>query len=112
MRPRLGIQSVVKPANSEHPRGSSTVAAELGRAGQRILCLPFDMARERYAKSVQIGFLEESMLSGARFEGPRFTGTSDPWSVGTPGLTAGCFDNDNRNQHHCVECTGQHCDLY
>ena len=68
MRTRLGIQSVVKPANSEHPRGSSTVAAELGRAGQRIFCLPFDMARERYAKSVQIGFLEESMLSGARFE--------------------------------------------
>jgi len=30
--------------------------------------LPFDVARESYAKSVQAGLIEESMLGGARFE--------------------------------------------
>ncbi|MGB4360798.1 MAG: hypothetical protein WBJ19_10315 [Rhodoferax sp.] len=30
--------------------------------------LPFDMAREQYAKAVQVGLIERSMLGWARFE--------------------------------------------
>lgn len=30
--------------------------------------LPFDMAREQYAKAVQMGLIERSMLGWARFE--------------------------------------------
>lgn len=30
--------------------------------------LPFDMAREQYAKAVQVGLIPRSMLSWARFE--------------------------------------------
>ncbi|MCM2295068.1 hypothetical protein [Rhodoferax sp.] len=30
--------------------------------------LPFDMAREQYAKAVQVGLIERSMLRWARFE--------------------------------------------
>lgn len=30
--------------------------------------LPFDMAREQYAKAVQMGLIERSMLRWARFE--------------------------------------------
>lgn len=47
---------------------SSNVLSELGRVAQRMLCLPFDAARERYAKSVRAGLVEESMLAGAQFE--------------------------------------------
>lgn len=68
MRAHLGIQSVVTAVNSKDPTGISRVAAELGRAGQRILCLPFDVARERYAKSVRVGLVEDSMIGGAKFE--------------------------------------------
>ncbi len=64
----LGKQIVVTAVNSMHQSGNASLATELGRVGQRILCLPFDIARERYAKSVQVGLVKESMLSGARFE--------------------------------------------
>ena len=30
--------------------------------------LPFDMAREQYAKAVQVGLIERSMLRWAKFE--------------------------------------------
>ncbi len=30
--------------------------------------LPFDLAREHYAKAVQFGLVERSMLGGAKFE--------------------------------------------
>jgi hypothetical protein len=30
--------------------------------------LPFDMAREQYAKAVQVGLIERSMLNWAKFE--------------------------------------------
>ena len=68
MRAHLGIPGVVRAVNSKRPTGISRVVNELGRVGQRVLCLPFDVAREGYAKSVQVGFFEESMLSGAKFE--------------------------------------------
>ncbi len=68
MRAHLGKQGMVTAVNSKQPTGISKLATELGRAGQRILCLPFDVAREGYAKSVQVGLIEESMLGGAKFE--------------------------------------------
>jgi hypothetical protein len=35
---------------------------------QKGLGLPFDLAREHYAKVVQLGLVEQSMLQGAKFE--------------------------------------------
>ena len=33
-----------------------------------VLAMPFDMAREHYAKAVRAGLIERSMLASARFE--------------------------------------------
>ncbi|MES2878356.1 MAG: hypothetical protein V4713_08025 [Pseudomonadota bacterium] len=33
-----------------------------------LLGLPFDMAREQYAKAVRAGFIKHSLLAGAKFE--------------------------------------------
>jgi hypothetical protein len=38
------------------------------RMSRLILGMPFDMAREHYAKAVQVGLIEQSMLGGAKFE--------------------------------------------
>jgi hypothetical protein len=40
----------------------------LARVGSDFLALPFDMAREQYAKSVRAGWIERSMIASARFE--------------------------------------------
>lgn len=42
--------------------------AGLMRVGSDFLALPFDMAREQYAKSVRAGLIERSMIASARFE--------------------------------------------
>jgi hypothetical protein len=42
--------------------------AEMARVGTEVLALPFDMAREQYAKSVRAGLVERSMIASARFE--------------------------------------------
>jgi hypothetical protein len=42
--------------------------AEMARVGSEVLALPFDMAREQYAKSVRAGLLERSIIASARFE--------------------------------------------
>jgi hypothetical protein len=39
----------------------------LTRAGSDILALPFDLARESYARAVRAGLIERSMLQSARF---------------------------------------------
>jgi hypothetical protein len=44
------------------------VMAELTRIGSDVLALPFDMAREQYAKSVRAGLVERSMIASAKFE--------------------------------------------
>lgn len=38
------------------------------RSAALVQALPFDMAREQYAKAVQAGLLRRSMLDWARFE--------------------------------------------
>jgi len=40
----------------------------LSRLNSDVLALPFDMAREQYAKSVRAGLVERSLLASARFE--------------------------------------------
>ena len=49
------------------PRGLATVVAAAGKTSQLALALPFDAARETYAKAVRIGFLQDSMLTEAKF---------------------------------------------
>ena len=49
------------------PQGLATAAAAAGKTSQLALGLPFDVARETYAKAVQIGFIEDSMLAEAKF---------------------------------------------
>ena len=41
---------------------------EMARLGSDCLALPFDMAREQYAKSVRAGLVERSLIASARFE--------------------------------------------
>lgn len=48
--------------------GVPSVLAELARVNSEVLALPFDMAREQYAKSVRAGLVERSMIASARFE--------------------------------------------
>lgn len=49
------------------PRGLATVVAAAGKTSQLALALPFDAAREAYAKAVRIGFIQDSMLAEAKF---------------------------------------------
>ena len=42
--------------------------ADMARVSSEVLALPFDMAREQYAKSVRAGLVERSMIASARFE--------------------------------------------
>ena len=43
-------------------------ASDVGRTAALLRSLPFDVAREQYAKAVRIGLIEPSMLAGAKFE--------------------------------------------
>ena len=49
------------------PQGLAKAAAAVGQTSQLALSLPFDVARETYAKAVRIGFIEDSMLAEAKF---------------------------------------------
>ena len=40
----------------------------MSRLSCDVLALPFDVAREQYAKSVRAGLVERSMIASARFE--------------------------------------------
>lgn len=50
------------------PAGFSTVRPQAGRTAQLLLGLPFDLAREHYAKAVRAGLIERSMMGWAKFE--------------------------------------------
>jgi len=43
-------------------------AGNMARVGSDFLALPFDVAREQYAKSVRAGLVERSLLASAQFE--------------------------------------------
>jgi hypothetical protein len=42
--------------------------ADMSRVASDFLALPFDMAREQYAKSVRAGLVERSLIASARVE--------------------------------------------
>ena len=44
------------------------VLKSMTRLGSEVLALPFDVAREQYAKSVRAGLVERSLIASARFE--------------------------------------------
>lgn len=52
----------------EHAAALPAVAGNLTRVGSDFLALPFDVAREQYAKSVRAGLVERSLIASARFE--------------------------------------------
>ena len=57
--------------------------ADVRHTSALILRLPFDMAREQYAKAVRVGLIEQSMLAGAKCErmlGVMETATLGPWA--------------------------------
>ncbi len=47
---------------------SKSTTTDFGRTLSMIQGLPFDMAREQYAKAVQLGLIQRSMLAWAKFE--------------------------------------------
>lgn len=51
-----------------HPQKLNTTATSFGRTAALMQVLPFDMAREQYAKAVQFGLIEQSLLGWAKFE--------------------------------------------
>ncbi len=55
-------------AGLELAAGVPAAMAEMARVGSDVLALPFDVAREQYAKSVRAGLVERSMIASARFE--------------------------------------------
>jgi hypothetical protein len=55
-------------ADLDHSHGVPAVMAALARVGSDVMALPFDMAREQYAKSVRAGLVERSMIASAKFE--------------------------------------------
>ena len=50
------------------PKNLTTAAMSFNRTLTLLQGLPFDMAREQYAKAVQAGLIERSMLRWAKFE--------------------------------------------
>jgi hypothetical protein len=52
----------------EPPAGFPAVRLAAGQTSKLLLGLPFDLAREHYAKAVRAGLIERSMLGWAKFE--------------------------------------------
>ncbi len=51
-----------------YPQSVNETATSFGRTAALLQGLPFDMAREHYAKAVQFGLIERSLLGSAKFE--------------------------------------------
>ena len=52
----------------DYTAGLPVVMRDMTRVGSEFLALPFDVARDQYAKSVRAGLVERSLLASARFE--------------------------------------------
>jgi len=52
----------------DYTAGLPVVMRDMTRVGSEFLALPFDVAREQYAKSVRAGLVERSLIASARFE--------------------------------------------
>ena len=60
------MRSAAAPGNAQAP--NPWVFAASGRVMNQALALPFDTMRTLYARGVQAGLIERSMLANARFE--------------------------------------------
>lgn len=58
----------MKEFTLKQPQNLSNTASSFGRTAALMQVLPFDMAREQYAKAVQYGLIERSLLGWAKFE--------------------------------------------
>lgn len=54
--------------------------ASTAKTATGLLTLPFDLAREQYARAVQVGLVDHSMLASANFE--RTLGALEMWALG------------------------------
>ena len=52
----------------DSPCEMAPAMVDMARLSSDYLALPFDMAREQYAKSVRAGLVERSLIASARFE--------------------------------------------
>jgi hypothetical protein len=52
----------------DYTGGLPTALSAMTRVSSEWMALPFDMAREQYAKSVRAGLVERSIIASARFE--------------------------------------------
>ena len=50
-----------------HRQGCAKVAAAARRTSQVVRGLPFDTARETYAKAIRVGLIKDSLLAQAKF---------------------------------------------
>jgi len=55
------------PAQAASPDAYVSVARASSKALSDCMALPFDIARERYARAVRAGLVERSLLASARF---------------------------------------------
>lgn len=55
------------PYAMTHTQNLNTAASSFSQTAVKLQGLPFDMAREAYAKAVQFGLIQRSMLASAKF---------------------------------------------
>jgi hypothetical protein len=53
--------------NLTNPENMTPTLHEMAKVQSDLLALPFDMAREQYAKAVQAGWIQRSLLASAQF---------------------------------------------
>lgn len=58
----------INPARMAPEVGCGAAVLALARQGQSVMALPFDGAREQYARAVRAGLLPNSMLAARDFE--------------------------------------------
>lgn len=49
------------------PTPLHSILRAIARAQRNVLAIPFDLARDNYARSVRAGLIERSLLGSARF---------------------------------------------
>jgi hypothetical protein len=64
----------------QYQQAFAKTTASVEKTSRILLDLPFDLARERYAQAVRIGFIEDSILAQAKFG--QYLGTMEKLSLG------------------------------
>lgn len=65
--PGVKLNSEIFRSNSNFVQSLGETISEFGRTTTNTLALPFDIAREQYAKAVQLGLIQSSVLAGRDF---------------------------------------------